>query len=116
MAIQMPQSTSQITFRIVLIASPHSWFRAPGTPRVEPIKAPSADSRPLPGEEPDVTRLSFQACALVQLQQGVQAERQPSRQRRDPADPQQDPWHERGTVQRVVPDGQDLTVPAEQHF
>ena len=38
MLIQIPQRTSQITFRIVLIASPKSWFRAPPALPAEPIK------------------------------------------------------------------------------
>src|SRR6185312_3119104 len=54
------------------------------------------------------------SVSVVQAGSGGSA--QPARQRTDAADPRQDPRQERGAVQRVVPQGQRLAVPAEQHF
>src|SRR5215471_16410676 len=52
----------------------------------------------------------------IESQQRPDAYGNPGRQRGHAADREQHTWHERGPIQRIVPDRQRLPVPAEQYL
>ena len=96
----------------------HRVRHLPGRTRPDRPAGPGADPRrgrltgwrlvPLAGHVP--------RWRLIEAEQRLDADREARRQRGDTPDGQQHAGHERGAVQRVVPDRQRLALAAEQHL